>query len=49
LTNAQKLANAVRACKRQPKEQRARCEKAAHKKHGKTATKAKKASMKAKK
>jgi hypothetical protein len=41
LTNAQKLTKAVKACKRKPKWQRASCVKAAHKKYGKTATKAK--------
>ena len=41
LTNAQKLAKAVKACKRKSKRQRASCVKAAHKKYGKTATKAK--------
>jgi hypothetical protein len=41
LTNAQKLAKAVKACKRKPKWQRASCVKAAHKKYGKAATKAK--------
>jgi hypothetical protein len=33
LTNAQKLANALKACKKQPKRKQARCEAAAHKKH----------------
>jgi hypothetical protein len=41
LSNAQKLAKAVKACKRKPKRQRASCVKAAHKKYGKAATKAK--------
>jgi hypothetical protein len=39
LTNAQKLAKAVRACKRKPKRQRAICVKQAHKKHSKTTKK----------
>lgn len=42
LTNAQKLAKAVRACKRKPRKRRARCVKLAHKKYATTATKAKK-------
>jgi hypothetical protein len=42
LTSTQKLAKAVRACKHKPKKQRASCVKQAHKKYGKTASKAKK-------
>jgi hypothetical protein len=43
LTNAQKLAKAVRACKRKPRKQRVRCEKLAHKKSDRTsASKARK-------
>jgi hypothetical protein len=34
LTNAQKLAKAVRACKRKPRKQRASCVKQAHRKYG---------------
>jgi len=34
LTKAQKLANAVKACRKKPKRQRARCEKQARKKYG---------------
>jgi hypothetical protein len=40
LTNAQKLAKALRTCKRKPRKQRASCVKQAHKKHGTTAVKA---------
>jgi hypothetical protein len=34
LTKAQKLAKALRACKKEPKKKRARCVKQAHKKYG---------------
>ena len=42
LTNAQKLAKAVRVCKRKPRKQRAGCEKEARNKYGTTAKKTKK-------
>jgi hypothetical protein len=42
LTNAQKLANALKACKRKPKRQRADCAKQARKQYGKATSKAKK-------
>jgi hypothetical protein len=42
LTNAQKLAKAVKACKHKPKRKRAICVKQAHKKYSTTASKAKK-------
>jgi hypothetical protein len=35
LTNEQKLANALKACKKEPKKRRASCEKQAHKQYGK--------------
>jgi hypothetical protein len=41
-TNARKLAKALGVCKRERRSWRARCVKDAHKKYGKTATKAKK-------
>ena len=41
LTNAQKLAKALKACAKKPKSRRAACRRQAHKKYGKTATKAK--------
>jgi RNA polymerase-interacting CarD/CdnL/TRCF family regulator len=34
LTRSQKLANALRACNRKPKRQRAACKKRAHKQYG---------------
>ncbi len=34
LTNPEKLAKALKACKKQPKNKRATCEKQAHKKYG---------------
>jgi hypothetical protein len=42
LTNARKLAKALKLCAKQPKKQRASCRKQAHKKYGKTALNAKK-------
>jgi hypothetical protein len=39
LTNAQKLAKALRACKRKPKTHRASCQKQARKKYGAKAKK----------
>ena len=42
LTNVQKLAKALKLCAKKPKKERASCRKQAHKKYGKTATKAKK-------
>jgi hypothetical protein len=39
LTNAQKLAKALKVCGRKPKKQRASCKKHAHNKYGKTASK----------
>jgi hypothetical protein len=42
-TRAQKLAKALRACKKRPKRKRAACEKQARKKYGSTAKKATKA------
>ena len=40
LTRAQKLAKALKACRKGPKKKRAKCEKQAHKKYGKSARKA---------
>ena len=40
LTRAQKLAKALKACRKGPKKKRAKCEKQAHKKYGKSAKKA---------
>jgi hypothetical protein len=42
LTSAQKLSNALKACEKKPKGERAKCEKQAHKKYGTTASKARK-------
>jgi hypothetical protein len=42
LTNAQKLANALKACTKKPKKQRAGCQKQARKKYAPAKKKAKK-------
>jgi hypothetical protein len=39
LTNAQKLAKALRACRHQPRKRRARCVRLAHRRHGAAGTK----------